>query len=300
MPIPSMTRRAGAGAAAEDDDAAAASEEDDAAADAEEEEAADAEEEDAADASDAASDPAAPVAAQDDGPAPADAPDALDDGADADEIAAEPAATVSPAPAAATAPAPAAEDAPAWADPDGATPEEGLLILRDRSLWPPTWAEDGAEVRAAFRSATLGLVANRVGLELLEVEAHAYLPGGGPPPALVVVELSDRSGRDLGDVRGLGDPRQGLRPEGPPPTAAVASPWWPVGGIGERVPMDGVAPEPIGGADWSLTADGGFARITLSSGATWRAVAGVPLWSDGRYALVRDGTDVVLVDFLLR
>ena len=175
-----------------------------------------------------------------------------------------------------------------------------MLLLRDRSLWPPTWADDTEEVRDAFRSATLALVAARVDLERDEVASHAYFPGGGPPPALVVVELSDRSGRDLGDVRGLGDPRQGLRPEGPPPATGVDAPWWPVGGIGERVRLDAEATERVGGADWTLMADGGFARITLGTGATWRAVAGTPLWSDGRYALVRDGTDVVLIDFLPR
>jgi hypothetical protein len=96
-------------------------------------------------------------------------------------------------------------------------------------------------------------------------------------------------------------PRSGLRPEGPPPTAGSTRLWWPIGGIGERVPLQGaVADAPLGGPDWTLTADGGFVRITLPTGASWRAIAGVPLWSDGRYVLVRDGDDVVLVDFLMR
>jgi hypothetical protein len=230
-----------------------------------------------------------PAEAPADGPAeaPADGPAEASGGAAAAE-------------ASATA-VPVAEVAgPSWADPSGDEREVGLLLLRDRSLWPPTWAEDGEEVRGAFRSATLALVATRVGLELGEVEAHAYFPGGGPPPALVVVELSDRSGRDLGDVRGLGDPRSGLRAEGPPPAAGIDPTWWPIGGIGERVPLQGAVAEPLGGPDWTLTADGGFVRITLPTGASWRAIAGALLWSDGRYVLVRDGDDVVLVDFLMR
>jgi len=209
------------------------------------------------------------------------------------------------APSAGSAAAPAAEvvadvAVPVWADPAGATLEAGLLLLRDRSLWPATWVDDGEEVRAAFRTATISLVANRVGLAADDVELHAYFPGGGPPPALVAVELSDRSGRDLGDVRGLADPRGGLRPEGPPPASGSDDIWWPVGGIGERVRLDVAAAEAVGGATWTLTSDGGFVRIATADGADWRAVAGVPLWSDGRYALVRDGDDVVLVDFLPR
>jgi hypothetical protein len=239
--------------------------------------------------------------------APADAPAEVPVGAPAEVPAASPAEVPAASPAEAPAEGPAeasggdaAAEGPSWADPAGDEREVGLLLLRDRSLWPPTWADDGEEVRAAFRSATLALVATRVGLELGEVEAHAYFPGGGPPPALVVVELSDRSGRDLGDVRGLGDPRSGLRAEGPPPAAGVDPTWWPIGGIGERVPLQGTVAEPLGGPDWTLTADGGFVRITLPTGASWRAIAGALLWSDGRYVLVRDGDDVVLVDLLMR
>jgi hypothetical protein len=44
----------------------------------------------------------------------------------------------------------------------------------------------------------------------------------------------------------------------------------------------------------------GSCASRLADGANWRAVAGMLLWSDGRYALVRDGADVVLIDFLPR
>ena len=182
----------------------------------------------------------------------------------------------------------------------GAGPEAGLLLLRDRPLWPPSWQDDGAEVRDAFRAATVALVANRLGLEPAVVESMAYLPGGAPPPALVVVEVSDRSGRDLGDIRGLGDPTQGVRPDGPPPLAGTDERWWPASDLGSRVRLDTAAEAPVGGEAWVLANDAGFVRITLAEGANWRAVAGVLLWSDGRFALVRDGTDVVLIDFTPR
>lgn len=182
----------------------------------------------------------------------------------------------------------------------GSGPEVGLLLVRDRPLWPASWQDDGAEVRDAFRAATVALVANRLGLDTAVVESMAFLPGGGPPPALVVVEVSDRSGRDLGDIRGLGDPGQGVRPDGPPPLAGTDERWWPASDLGSRVRLDLAAEAPLGGEAWVLTNDAGFVRITLADGANWRAVAGMLLWSDGRYALVRDGSDVVLIDFTPR
>jgi hypothetical protein len=182
----------------------------------------------------------------------------------------------------------------------GGAPEAGLLLLRDRPLWPASWQDDGAEVREAFRAATVALVANRLGLDPAVVESMAFQPGGAPPPALVVVEVSDRSGRDLGDIRGLGDPTQGVRPDGPPPLAGTDEGWWPASDLGSRVRLDLAAEAPLGGEEWVLTNDAGFVRITLADGANWRAVAGMLLWSDGRYALVRDGSDVVLIDFTPR
>ena len=154
---------------------------------------------------------------------------------------------------------------------------------------------------------TVALVAGRLGVEPAVVEAAAYVPRGGEVPALVVVEVSDRSGRDLGDVRALGDPSRGLRFDGPPPVAseadadvAVDAPWWPPAVVSPRLRLDAPLAEPAGGDDWTLRADGAFVRIDTADGASWRAMAGALLWTDGRLALVRDGADVVLVDFLPR
>jgi hypothetical protein len=185
---------------------------------------------------------------------------------------------------------------------EGATaaPEAGLVLLRDRALWPPGWADDGDEVREAYRVATLALVSTRLDVDPEAIAAAAYLPGGEPPPALVVVELSDRSGRDLGDIRGLGDPNEGIRPEGPPPLAGSDTRWWPEADLGTRVRLDAAAEAALGGEAWALENDAGFVRIVTADGTQWRAVAGVLLWSDGRYALVRDGDEVVLVDFTAR
>jgi hypothetical protein len=196
---------------------------------------------------------------------------------------------------------PSATEGPRWAEtgPE-APPEEGLALLRDRPLWPATWADDAAEVRSIYRAATLTLVAGRLGVEPAAVDAFAYQPGDAPPPALVVVEVSDRSGRDLGDVRGLGDVTRGLRPEGPEPVEGTDDAWWPAADLGERVRPDAPLEGAVGGDDWQLAGDDGFVRITTADGASWRAVAGELLWSDGRYAVVRDCDDLVLVDFVAR
>ena len=194
-----------------------------------------------------------------------------------------------------------AAPAPALADtgPE-AEPEEGLLLLRDRSLWPASGTDDAEEVRVAYRAATVALVAGRLAVDAAVVEATSYEPGGAPPPALVVVEVSDRSGRDLGDVRGLADPGRGLRPDGPLPAEGIDLTWWPPFRIGVRVNVGVAADGPVGGPAWTLAGDDGFVRITTADGASWRAVAGTPLWSDGRHALVRDGDDLVLIDFTTR
>lgn len=194
-------------------------------------------------------------------------------------------------------PAVPTEPGPQLAPMDGPA-EVGLLILRDRSLWPPTWEQDSEEVRAAFLRSTIALVAGRVGVPTSVVEEMAYAPDRESPPAVVVVEVSDRSGRDVGDVRGLGDPR--ALPSGPQPAAGTSDLWWPPRDLGEAVPTEAQGGRALEGADWTAIADDGFVRIAMDDGANWRAVAGEPLWSFGSYLLVRDGDVLVLVDFLPR
>ncbi len=179
-------------------------------------------------------------------------------------------------------------------------PEVGLWLLRDRPLWPTTWPDESEEVRVAFAASTVTLVANGSGLEAETVASAAYQPGDEPPPALVVVELSDRSGRDMGLVRGVGEPSAGLQPFGPPPLTGTDETWWPPALVGERVDPQVAADGPWTGEMGTLETDAGFVRLVPGSGSAWRAVAGQPLWSDGRYVLLRDGADLVLVDFVPR
>jgi hypothetical protein len=193
----------------------------------------------------------------------------------------------------------AAEIAPEVA-PVAGPAEVGLWLLRDRSLWPASWADDADEVRAAFAASTMQLAAAGSGMPVASIAEASYQPGGDPPPALVVVEVTDRSGRDAGDVRAVADAAAGLDPSGPPPLVGSDATWWPPAAFGERVPFDGPAAGPFAWAMGELDADGAFVRLRSEGGSARRVVAGTPLWGDGRYLLLRDGEDLVLVDFVAR
>ncbi len=185
------------------------------------------------------------------------------------------------------------------ADPHADDAEVGLLLVRDRWLWPPAWETDGEGVRDAFRDSLLALLARELGLSEEEIDALAYFPGGEPPPSVVVLDLSDPSARDVGRVLALGDPSAGIRPFGPPRLAPEEPGWslpsWPATRIA-REPPDA----DIGGDAWRVEADEGFVRLTLSDGASWRAGVGTPLWSDGNVVLAWDGERLLLYDFVVR
>ncbi len=196
--------------------------------------------------------------------------------------------------------APIPVDAPQIAAADGPA-EVALWLLRDRPLWPATWPDDGNDVRAAFAAATLQLVSTGTGVAVEAVEAAAYLPGGALPPTVVVAEVADRSGRDAGDVRALGDAASGLFVSGPEPIEGADPTWWPPADLGERVRTDGPAAGPFAWNGAVLEVDGPFVRWRPDGGGVgWRAVPGTPLWSDGRYLLLHDGDELVLVDFVAR
>ena len=186
------------------------------------------------------------------------------------------------------------------ADPHQEESEAGLLLLRDRWLWPPSWSDDSAEVRTAFRASLVTIISRELELSDETVDALSYEPGGTLPPALVVLDLSDPSARDAGRVVGLGDPSAGLATHGPDALVAApleAMPSWPAERVQREPPT---SDQDLGGADWTVTADGGFVRITLVDGATWRAGVGTPLWSDGRFVVAWDGETLLLYDFVVR
>ncbi len=187
------------------------------------------------------------------------------------------------------------------ADPEAMAPEAGLLLLRDRWLWPASWEEDEQDVRSAFRTSMVALVARAVELPHERVDALAYFPGGEPPPALVVLDLSDASGRDAGRVVAIGDMASDVRPYGPsrlvPESVDWSLPAW---------PETRLEPEPVaqdarfGGDEWVVRSDGDFIRVELPDGATWRSGVGAPLWSDGAHVVAWDGQHLLIYDFVRR
>jgi hypothetical protein len=246
-------------------------------------------------------------AAEPDGPDDPTAPDLAVAEAEPEDPAAgalrEPAEAPAP-PEPATAPEPPEAATPlerfgaVLADPGDEAPEVGLLLLRDRALWPPAWEGDAEEARQAFRGSLSALIARELGLSEQRIEALAYHPGGELPPSVVVLDLSDASARDAGRIVALGDPSAGMHPFGPP--QLVPDDWslpdWPA----TRIRRDTAPPDPLVGPDWVVAVDDGFLRLSLSDGTSWRAGVGAPLWTDGRVVLSWDGERLLLYDFVLR
>lgn len=185
--------------------------------------------------------------------------------------------------------------------PDADAPEAGVLLLRDRALWPPSWETDGDDVRDAFRMSLATIVARELELDGALVLAAAYLPAGSNPPSLVVLDASEPGGREGGVLVALADPTRGVQLEGPRRVvgsdAPLELPDWP----SERIRVSDAPPEgDLGGSEWRVSADAGFVRITLPDGATWRAGVGTPVWSDGRSVIAWDGERLLLYDFVWR
>jgi hypothetical protein len=163
--------------------------------------------------------------------------------------------------------------------------EAGVLRVRNLSLWPSTWSEDGDEVRQAFLRSMLSLVATELALPVDEVEPTVF---GGEPPFLVVLERADPLQSEPGELLALGLPDE-VTAFGPLSYREVA-----VEVPSREAPLytyaDDVPQTPLEGEGWLASADEGFTRIDPSDGnAGWRAGVGVPLWSSGRYLLTTDG-----------
>lgn len=94
--------------------------------------------------------------------------------------------------------------------------EEGgtRLWVREMPLWPDTWQEDGEEVREGYRNSLLGLVAERLGLDLAAV-VDAQFTGVDEVPRLLVVERVRPGVADGTELLGLGLPASGMTPAGP-------------------------------------------------------------------------------------
>jgi hypothetical protein len=159
------------------------------------------------------------------------------------------------------------------------------LWVRETLLWPVTWRDESDEVREGFRSSLLRLLAERLGVEVAEVEAASYQPVAGEAPRLIVVEVEAPEQPDGVRLLGLGLPAGGFDADGPLEYLGITRDELPplVGDVSIDELLATPA-EQVEGEGFTATSDGTYIRLN-ASGSSWRAGLGRPLWSDGRRLL---------------
>lgn len=155
------------------------------------------------------------------------------------------------------------------------------LWVREALLWPATWRDETDEVREGFRSSLLRLTAERLGVEVAEVEAASYQPFADEAPRLIVVELEAPDQPDGVRLLGLGLPAGGFDADGPHEYLGITREELPplVGDVSIDELVAEPA-EPVEGEGFVATSDGAYVRLS-AAGSSWRAGLGRPLWSDG-------------------
>ncbi|HZW28111.1 MAG TPA: SPOR domain-containing protein [Trueperaceae bacterium] len=175
------------------------------------------------------------------------------------------------------------------------------LWVRETSLYPPTWREEPEAVNEGFRASLLRLLAERLGVDVAEVEAAEFRPSAEAAPRLVVVELEAPEEPDGVRLLGLGLPAGGMGEHGPleylgvepeelpvPPEAAVT--------VGE---LRAAPPASVEGEAFLAVADDAFSLLE-AAGSRWRAVLGAPLWTDGEHLLAVAGDQLLVYGFTPR
>ena len=178
--------------------------------------------------------------------------------------------------------------------------DDGVLLLRNLPLWPPTWESDVPEAREAYRLAQLESLASRFGVSPDELEELQARPVFGPP-YLVVLELV--SGPPAGGQgTALGVARPGGGAHGPNELVLGSAPLPPVAAPLYSASSDSQPLEEVALSDgWQVRASGEFFLLDDSDGGRgWRAGVGVPLWSDGEFLLTGYGERFLLYDFVVR
>ena len=174
------------------------------------------------------------------------------------------------------------------------------LWVRDTLLWPATWQDETDEVRAGFRASLLRLLAERLGVEVADVEAASYQPDADGPPLLIVVELAAPDQPDGVRLLGLGLPAGGFDAHGPLEYLGITREELPP--LLVDVTVDELLAEPqviIEGEGFTATSDDGFIRLTAGT-LSWRAGLGTPLWSGGQRLLAVVDDRVLVYGFVER
>lgn len=174
------------------------------------------------------------------------------------------------------------------------------LWVREAPLWPPTWRDENDEVREGFRSSLLRLLAERLGVDVAEVEAASYQSVADEPPRLIVVELEAPDQPDGVRLLGLGLPSGGFDASGPLEYMGITRDELPP--VVSDVTVDELLATPaeqVEGEGFTATSDGAYVRLS-AGGASWRAGLGRPLWSDGRRLLAVVDDRLLIYGFVQR
>ncbi len=178
--------------------------------------------------------------------------------------------------------------------------EGARLWVRETLLYPPTWREETDAVNEGFRASLTRLLAERLGVEVADVEAAQFRPSPEVAPRLVVVELEAPEEPDGVRLLGLGLPSSGMGEHGPLEYLGVSPEELPVPPEGPTVAeLMAQPPESVEGAGFVAVADDAFSLLE-ASGSRWRAVLGTPLWSDGEHLLAAVGRDLLVYGFVQR
>ncbi len=159
-------------------------------------------------------------------------------------------------------------------------------------------------------AASLAQVARTMELDVATVSEFVRYPVDGGAPFLVIVERYNILTGATQSYDALGDVPDGMSaPAGPGLT-------WYARAVPENLPMSigETVLEPrailglnrsltllpaadelmLAGDAWQASAEDGFTRIDLSSGASWRAVVGFPLWASSEYLLAFANDELVV------
>jgi len=178
--------------------------------------------------------------------------------------------------------------------------EGAHLWVRDTLLWPATWRDESDEVRAGFRASLLRLLAERLGVDVAEVEAAEYVPDEDGPPMLIVVELEAPDQPDGVRLLGLGLPAGGFDEFGPLEYLGLEREDLPSRVVDVSIEQLLADPqELVEGDGFTAVSDGAFIRLTADS-QSWRAGLGTPLWSGGQRLLAVNGDRLLVYGFVRR
>lgn len=174
------------------------------------------------------------------------------------------------------------------------------LWVRDTLLWPPTWRDETEEVREGFRASLLRLLAERLDVDVADVEAATYRPEPQGAPRLIVVELEAPEQPDGVLLLGLGLPAAGFDAVGPLEYLGTSREELPP--LISTVSVDELLAEPaevVEAEAFTASSDGAYIRLQ-AGGSSWRAGLGTPLWTDGRRLMAVIADRLLVYGFVQR